>query len=58
MKIREREGARLMAIFSAMKAKLLLVVFIELWGKLEEEEFRVGIQLCVYQFRDTLPSFS
>ena len=58
MKIREREGARLMAIFSAMKAKLLVVVFIELWGKLEEEEFRVGIQLCVYQFLVTLPSFS
>ena len=58
MKIREREGARLMAIFSAMKAKLLVVVFIELWGKLEEEEFRVGIQLSVYQFLVTLPSFS
>lgn len=36
-----------MPMLSAMKVKSMVVVFIELWGKLEEEEFRVGIQLCV-----------
>lgn len=47
-KIREREVARLMAMFSAMKAKSVVVVFVELWRKLEEEQFRVEIQLCMY----------
>lgn len=43
--MKEKEVAGLMPVLSAMKAKLMVVVFIELWGKLEE--FSVGIQLCV-----------